>query len=129
MALLRKETCNLRHPMCCRHPVSNITRLLLTGWRQYIGCLKLQVPFRRRATDYRALSRKITLHLGIRRHVNVTRHCNSHLHLYVCVCEWGMSCCSDVTYDIDMSCCRDVTYDIDMYVCVCEWGISCQRDP
>jgi len=31
-----------------------------TGWRRPIGCLKLQVIFRKRATDYRALLRKIT---------------------------------------------------------------------
>ena len=31
-----------------------------TGWRRLIGCLKLQVIFRKRATNYRALSRKIT---------------------------------------------------------------------
>jgi len=31
-----------------------------TGWRRLIGCLKLQVIFRKRATDYRALLRKIT---------------------------------------------------------------------
>jgi len=31
-----------------------------TGWRRPIGCLKLQVIFRKRATMYRALSRKIT---------------------------------------------------------------------
>jgi len=37
-----------------RHPVSG------TGWRSLIGCLKLQVIFRKRATNYRALWRKIT---------------------------------------------------------------------
>ena len=36
------------------HPVSG------TGWRSLIGCLKLQVIFRKRATNYRALWRKIT---------------------------------------------------------------------
>jgi len=29
-------------------------------WRRFIGCLKLQVFFRKRATNYRALLRKIT---------------------------------------------------------------------
>ena len=29
-----------------------------TGWRRCIGCLKLQVSFRKRATNFRALSRK-----------------------------------------------------------------------
>ena len=31
-----------------------------TGWRRPIGCLKLQVIFRKRATNYGALSRKMT---------------------------------------------------------------------
>ena len=31
-----------------------------TGWRRCIGCLKLQVSFRKRATNYRALWRKRT---------------------------------------------------------------------
>jgi len=31
-----------------------------TGWRRCIGCLKLQVFFRKRATNHRALSRKMT---------------------------------------------------------------------
>ena len=29
-----------------------------TGWRRCIGCLKLQMSFRKRATNYRALSRE-----------------------------------------------------------------------
>jgi len=33
---------------------------LSTGWRRLIGCLKLQVIFRKRATNYRALLRKMT---------------------------------------------------------------------
>ena len=31
-----------------------------TGWRRLIGCLKLHVIFRKRATNYRALLRKMT---------------------------------------------------------------------
>jgi len=31
-----------------------------TGWRRCIGCLKLQVIFRKRATNYRALLREMT---------------------------------------------------------------------
>ena len=31
-----------------------------TGWRRPIGCLKLQVMFRKRATNYRALLQKMT---------------------------------------------------------------------
>ena len=36
--------------------MSHVTR---TGWRRCIGCLKLQVIFRKRATNYRALFRKM----------------------------------------------------------------------
>jgi len=32
----------------------------ITVWRRPIGCLKLQVVFRKRATNYRALMRKVT---------------------------------------------------------------------
>ena len=35
-------------------------RYILTGWRRPIGCLQLQVIFCTRATDYRALLRKMT---------------------------------------------------------------------
>jgi len=38
------------------HLYTNIS----TGWRRLIGCLKLQVIFRKRATNYRALLRKLT---------------------------------------------------------------------
>ena len=31
-----------------------------TGWRRLIGCLKLQVGFRKRASNYRALLQKVT---------------------------------------------------------------------
>jgi len=42
---------------CCWHHVSNVSKKTDhdTGWQRYIGCLKLQVYLRRRATNYRAL--------------------------------------------------------------------------
>jgi len=36
------------------------TPTLATGWRRHIGCLKLQVVFCKRATNYRALLQKMT---------------------------------------------------------------------
>ena len=43
------------------HPYANLTHVQwLTGWRRPIGCLKLQVIFRERATNYRARLRKMT---------------------------------------------------------------------
>jgi len=59
VALLRKMTCNLGHPMGLRHSVLLIA-ISSTEWRRPIGCLKLQVIFRKRATNYRALLRKMT---------------------------------------------------------------------
>ena len=38
----------------------HITALYTAGWRRPTGCLKLQVSFRKRATNYRALLRKMT---------------------------------------------------------------------
>jgi len=35
-------------------------RLVSTGWRRLIGCLKVQVIFRKLATNYKALLRKMT---------------------------------------------------------------------
>jgi len=43
----------------CSHTTARV-RISSTGWRRPKGCLKLQVSFRKRATNYRALSRKIT---------------------------------------------------------------------
>jgi len=38
----------------------SFNELIRTGWRRCIGCLKLQVYFRKRVTNYRALLRKMT---------------------------------------------------------------------
>ena len=68
-----------------------------TGWRRHTGCLKLQFIFRKRATNCRALLRKMTCeirHLMIQQRTNVHRHfkqahtaCNVHGHvgLWLCV--------------------------------------------
>ena len=128
MALLRKETYNLRHPRHLRHPVSHFVSLKLRvwlnedakmprhfpqkshiisgsfakndlwlkkhltkrrilksivlflillwqtfsiGWRRLIGCLKLQVVFRKRATNYMALLRKETCNLRHPMHLRI----------------------------------------------------------
>jgi len=42
------------------------------GWRRLIGCLQLQVKFRKRATNYRALLRKMT-YINVR-HPMTLRH-------------------------------------------------------
>jgi len=55
--------CHLDHRSFGIHycfPVFNHSARCATGWRRLIGCLKLQVVFRKRATNYRALLRKLT---------------------------------------------------------------------
>jgi len=47
------------HTWCLHHTLP-FARRVCTGWRRPIGCLKLQVIFRERATNYRALLRKMT---------------------------------------------------------------------
>jgi len=56
----------IKHERRCEH-ISRCVSMLKqywfghdTGWRRLIGCLKLQVIFRKRATNYRALLRKLT---------------------------------------------------------------------
>jgi len=44
----------------CHNVRQDEVQVMYTGWRRPIGCLKLQVIFRKRATNYRALLRKMT---------------------------------------------------------------------
>ena len=50
----------IRHPMSLHFTSLYTNHSHVTGWRRPIGCLKLQVIFRKKATDYRALLRKMT---------------------------------------------------------------------
>ena len=52
-----KETYNFIDPTNQSHPISARSS---TGWRRCIGCLNLQVSLCKRATNYRALLRKMT---------------------------------------------------------------------
>jgi len=56
----KKMTCNLRHPMSLRHPVTSQVAYVCTGWRRCTGCLQLQVSCHKRATKNRALLREMT---------------------------------------------------------------------
>ena len=53
-------------PICKTWPIYmppflvNLQNTFSTGWRRCIGCLKLQTSFRKRATNHRALLRKMT---------------------------------------------------------------------
>ena len=92
MALLRKMTCNLRDPMHLRHPVAgSVASDPATGWRE---CLKLQVIFRKRATNYRALLWKMTYNdnrmtIGIRRLTWHMTHVTCLIHVWRY--EWVVS--------------------------------------
>jgi len=47
--------------VCMRHVThASAMSYIRTGWRRPIGCLKLQVIFRRRANNYRAVLREMT---------------------------------------------------------------------
>jgi len=50
--------CTMLQPIRLLHRNSEVEEA--TGWRRLIGCLKLQVIFRKRATEYRALLWKMT---------------------------------------------------------------------
>jgi len=58
----------LPHPLAACHELVSRTQVVITtcvymrttGWQRPIGCLKLQVIFRKRATNYRTLWRKMT---------------------------------------------------------------------
>ena len=50
------STCREHCPKFFLH----ILKRLCTGWRRLIGCLKLQVIFHKRATNYTSLVRKVT---------------------------------------------------------------------
>jgi len=52
--LLRRPSYHHRPWRCA------VSNCINTGWRRCIGCLKLQVSFRKRATNYRFLLRKMT---------------------------------------------------------------------
>jgi len=78
-----------------------------TGWRRCIGCLKLQVSFRKRVADYRALLRKMTYKDKASyasspscSHTHTT-HTHTHvcmyvfefcgkIHTFICVCVCGV---------------------------------------
>jgi len=56
------ETCRLREFVCAYVCTQQLSRpgLYDTGWRRLIGSPKLQIIFRKRATKYKSLLRKIT---------------------------------------------------------------------
>jgi len=49
-----RRVITLRHPVYINDMIQYL-RMIYTGWRRVMGCLKLQVVFRKRATMYRAL--------------------------------------------------------------------------
>ena len=74
-----------------------------TGWRRCIGCLKLQVSFRKRTTKYRALFAKepriIGLFCGKRPLINKASYGSSplsrHEWRYICICIYVCMTCKE----------------------------------
>jgi len=128
------------------HTIVYYIHLYVTRWRRCIGYLKLQVSFRQKATNHRALWREMTyrdkayysssppsiLHTVNRFHILLS--CVAHepavFHLYMrvttgclCVCEYVCVCvCVCV-------CTRCIAYVIGRYqwVCVCVFVCVCAR--
>ena len=55
-----KEPTDRSHPITPSGLALGARQFRITGWRRPKGCQKMQVIFRKRATKYRALLRKIT---------------------------------------------------------------------
>ena len=66
MALLRKEICNLRHPMDLGHPVLGV----------HTSVRKLQISFRKRAINHRALFASVR--------TCTATHSHAHAHVHTC---------------------------------------------
>jgi len=96
-------------------------RTLHTGWRRPMGCLKLQVIFRKRATNYRALLRKMTSKhkascgysppcMYIRRQTIATYVCTIlciytyNIYVYICANQFIYICTSHMYMHIQRVC-------------------------
>jgi len=93
-----------------RHRENTRVRKSDTGWQKPIGCLKLQVSFHKKATDYRALLQKMTYKdkasyrssPPCKKTCMLDQHANMHTHTYVCVNERGCGKWVAVSYS---TCC------------------------
>ena len=56
----RKHSYLRRDTFVCAAWLESEIKVVGTGWRRLIGCIKLQIIFRKRATNYTALLRKMT---------------------------------------------------------------------
>jgi len=85
-----------------------------TAWRRPLGCLKLQVIFRKRATNYRALLRKITY--GDKAFNDSTPPCTSIAHTNILLhipsfyCTYPSFYCTYPSIDLEMHCSHTRTY-------------------
>ena len=113
-----KETYNLIDPINRSLPI-RLQRcfhhaLVAAGWRRLIGCLKLQVVFRKRATNYRALLRKMTYEDKASYHSMPpcrSRVCKHH-YKYVYVCMHICTCVQMYIFRY-----IKVSIDLNMYIC------------
>ena len=110
LALGTPEGCRQRKPLEIQHRnnATHCKAMLNTGWRRPIGCLISCITFRKLATNYKALLRKMTLtirhpmslrhpvagswdssRMSAKRAVDTATHCNTHAthmqHAAICV--------------------------------------------
>ena len=112
VALLLKEACNLWYKdiVCDRMSCDDV--------RRCITCLALQVSFRKRATKYRALLRKIT-HTNIRISCDDMRRCTGSLKLQVSFRKRATkyrALLRKMTYTDNRISCNDMRRSITMYL-------------
>ena len=69
-----------------------------TGWRRPIGCLKLQVIFHKRATNYKALLRKMTYKDKAYYDSTPPFNNDGNLVIHVSICKWVISHIWKMTY-------------------------------
>jgi len=135
-----QRTCrNTLQHTCCNTLQHTAAHVFSTGWRRPIGCLQLQVTFRKRATNYRALFREMTYKdnafYGCSPPYNVLS--STHLlrcvavyrrvSLFVAVCcaccsvmQHVAACCSVLHDSCDAVCCSMM-----QYVAVCCSMLQC----
>ena len=86
------ESCHTHERVLSHRPRAS------TGWQRLTVCLKLQVIFHKRATNYKALLRKMTY--KDKAYYDSTPPCNNdgNLVIHVSICKWVISHVWKMTY-------------------------------
>jgi len=116
------ESCHTHERVLSHRPRAS------TGWQRLTVCLKLQVIFHKRATNYKALLRKMTY--KDKAYYDSTPPCNNdgNLVIHVSICKWVISHIWKMTYkdkayyDSTPPCNNDGNLVI--HVSICKWVIS-----